>query len=118
MSLDAPHTAAGARGSSLRHAPRGASSPASFMGAVVCSASMDDAEARAQRARARAGWTVTRTSLAQPPDDDLSALSISERMALVWQLTLDAWAMTGQEIPAYERSRMPGKLVRRGKPDP
>ena len=75
---------------------------------------MDDAEARAQRAKARAGWPGTRTSLADPSEQDLSALSGSQRIAMVWQLTLDAWASTGKELPSYERSQMPGKVVRPG----
>lgn len=75
---------------------------------------MDDAEARAQRAKARAGWPVTRTSLVDQPEDDLSALSVSERIAMVWQLTLDVWASTGKELPSYERSQMPGRVVRPG----
>jgi hypothetical protein len=75
---------------------------------------MNDAEARARRAKARAGWPVAHTSLAAQLDDDLTALSVSERIAMVWQLTLDAWAMMGAAIPDYERSQMPGKVVRRG----
>jgi hypothetical protein len=81
---------------------------------MVCSNFMSDPDAREKRARARGSWPVVRADLSSQPEADLSSLSMSERLALVWQLTLDAWAMTGREIPAYERSQMPGTVVRRG----
>jgi signal transduction protein with GAF and PtsI domain len=52
--------------------------------------------------------------LAKQPDDDLSALSMAERIAMVTRLTEDAWAFTGAELPDYPRDRMPGKVIRRG----
>ena len=58
---------------------------------------------------------MARTNLADQPEHDLTALSASERIAMVWQLTLDAWATSGKELPSYERSQMPGRLVRRGR---
>jgi hypothetical protein len=70
-------------------------------------------DARQARARARAAWSIRAFPLGQEPPDDLSALTPSERVALVWQLTQDAWASMGAEIPQYTRSEMPGKVIRR-----
>lgn len=36
----------------------------------------------------------------------------SERVAMVWQLTLDAWAMSGAPLPTYTRAAMPGFMSR------
>lgn len=38
--------------------------------------------------------------------------SPSECFAMVWPLTLDAWAMTGRPLPTYLRTNIPGRLVR------
>jgi hypothetical protein len=70
-------------------------------------------DARRKRALERAQWPVRKYALGQEPEDDLSALTCGERVAMVWQLTLDAWATMGAEIPDYSRSEMPGKVVRR-----
>lgn len=67
---------------------------------------------REQRARARAAWPVRKFSLGQEPVDDLSALTVSERVAIVWRLTQDAWASTGAAIPDYSRAQTPGKVIR------
>ena len=53
--------------------------------------------------------------LGEEPGDDLSAFtSPDERLAMVWQLTMRAWALMGQPIPAYERREMPGVIRRLG----
>jgi hypothetical protein len=39
--------------------------------------------------------------------------SASERLGMMWQLALDAWASSGVPLPTYRRSEMPGKVVRR-----
>ncbi|KIG18363.1 hypothetical protein DB30_00648 [Enhygromyxa salina] len=36
-----------------------------------------------------------------------------ERVAMVWQMTLDVWASSGKLIPEYTRANMPGRLLRR-----
>lgn len=75
---------------------------------------MDDGQK--QRARARASWPMARARL----DDDASPLLLdipaADRVAMVWALTLDAWAMRGAAIPDYPRSQAPGCVVRRTKP--
>jgi hypothetical protein len=74
---------------------------------------MDDA--RSERARARAAWPIRRLRLDQVgEDDDLSTTtSVEERLAMMWPLALDAWAMGSKPLPNYERSEMPGRVLRR-----
>ncbi|HEX2252972.1 MAG TPA: hypothetical protein VHQ65_06875 [Thermoanaerobaculia bacterium] len=44
--------------------------------------------------------------------DDLSATTTpEERLAMVWPLTVDAWALSGREIPAYSRHEMPVLVI-------
>lgn len=54
------------------------------------------------------------TRLADEPelDPDVLAMTPGERVAMVWQLTVDAWALGGREIPSYPRHSMPGRVVR------
>ena len=42
----------------------------------------------------------------------MTAGTPSDRVAMVWALTLDAWAMSGKPIPDYPRAAMPGRIVR------
>ena len=72
---------------------------------------------RERRARERRDWPVRKVRLGQEPPDDLcSTTTAAERLAMVWQLTLDAWAMAGREIPDYLRSEMPIHVRRLGDP--
>ena len=70
-------------------------------------------EARAARARARATWAGrvardgTHAPALAPP-----ASTPGERLAMVWRLTLDAWAFSGRAIPDYERKDAPGRVLR------
>lgn len=74
---------------------------------------MDRDEQRRARARARAAWPITRHELREEPVDDLLARTTArERFAMVWSLTLDAWALRGEAIPDYDRQNAPGKMVR------
>ena len=62
----------------------------------------------AERAEARRTWPVARFKLGQEPGDDLSATTTAEqRLEMVWALTLEAWALAGRALPAYERSQAP-----------
>lgn len=72
---------------------------------------MSDA-ARDARAKARASWPVTRHSLNEPPSDVVRTASPSERVAMVWALTVDAWTLSGRPIPDYPRSEAPGRILR------
>lgn len=76
--------------------------------------SVDSEAARKARARARASWTGSLHRLGEEDEPDLLATTTaSERVAMVWRLTRDAWAMRGLPIPDYERSEAPGRLVRK-----
>jgi hypothetical protein len=51
--------------------------------------------------------------LGEEPGDDLSTSTTpDQRLAMVWELTMRAWALMGQPVPTYERHQMPG-FVRR-----
>ena len=53
--------------------------------------------------------------LGEEPGDDLSASTTpEERLAMVWELTMRAWALSGRPIPSYERSEMPVVVRRPG----
>ena len=67
-----------------------------------------------QRRRARAAWPVRKFCLGEEPADDLAGTTVEERVAMVWQLTLDAWAAAGREIPTYRRSEMPVRVLHKG----
>lgn len=68
-----------------------------------------------QRALARRSWPVRKYRLGdEPPDDLRSTTTASERLGMVWQLTRDAWAMAGREIPDYPRREMPIRVRRLG----
>ncbi len=69
---------------------------------------------REERARARAQWPVRRVDIADAADssDVMTTGTPAERFAMVWALTLDAWAMRGDAIPDYPRNAAPGRLLR------
>jgi hypothetical protein len=70
---------------------------------------------REERARGRAAWAGARSHLATFDDaaDVMTTGTPSERVAMVWGLTLDAWAMSGRPLPDYPRDASPGRIVRR-----
>jgi hypothetical protein len=70
-----------------------------------------------QRARARASWPGKKLRLGDGDDAaSVPGSTPSERVAMVWRLTLDAWAMSGKPIPPYARADMPGRIVRASGP--
>ena len=70
----------------------------------------DDA---ARRRAARASWSLRVFRLGEEPTEDLSATTtVAERLAMMWPLALDAFAMTGQPMPTYTRDEMPGRVIR------
>jgi hypothetical protein len=56
---------------------------------------------------------MRRVALEDERAPDVSGLTPSERVAMVWRLTLDAWAFRGEPIPSYARGESPGRIVRR-----
>ena len=66
------------------------------------------------RAAARKNWPIRIFRLGEEPSDDLSGTTTAaERIAMVWQLTQDAWASAGLPIPDYSRHDMPVKVLHR-----
>ena len=46
--------------------------------------------------------------LSDEPGDDLSgATTAEERLAMMWPLAVEAWSLTGQPMPEYERKDTP-----------
>jgi hypothetical protein len=74
-----------------------------------------DAKARAERRRQQAAqWPVRRFDLGQEPlRDPLDRSTVDERLAMMWPLAKEAWAVAGKPIATYERRDMPGALTRR-----
>ncbi|HXT50578.1 MAG TPA: hypothetical protein VN811_06020 [Thermoanaerobaculia bacterium] len=71
------------------------------------------AEGRRRRAEARASWPVRGYQLGSEPGDDLSSTTTPEqRLAMMWELALQAWQLAGHELPTYARHEIPGKLIR------
>lgn len=67
-----------------------------------------------ERRRARAGWPIRKVALGEEDlTDPRDASTVDERLALVWTLTRQQWALAQLELPSYRRSEMPGRLVRR-----
>jgi hypothetical protein len=85
----------------------------SFPLAVRCYDRSMDAE-RARRAAARASWPAKLTTLDDDVSDDLSATTTAEeRLAMMWELAVRAWALAGRPIPGYSREETPGRIIRR-----
>jgi hypothetical protein len=76
---------------------------------------MDSSEARRARAAARASTPVVRVTLAQEDSPDIASLDRSTRIAMVWPITLDAWATSGRAMPDYDRAHAPGRILRGGR---
>ena len=80
---------------------------------------MSDGSDRAARKRMRADWPIARYALGEEPGDDLSETTTpSERIAMMWPLALEAWAVAGRPLPDYTRANLPGRLFRPGEPRP
>ena len=73
-------------------------------------------EARRQRAATRRAWPLRRYELGAEPSEDVSATTTPEqRLAMMWELALQAWQLSGRELPSYARHEMPGKVTRRAR---
>lgn len=65
------------------------------------------------RATARRSWPVRLFRLGDEPSDDLSPVTTpEERVAMMWPLALEAWALAGRSVPTYARSETPVHCVR------
>ncbi len=62
----------------------------------------------AQRRARRAEWPVRVYRLGEEPGDDLSAETTpAQRLAMMWPLALEAWAVAGRALPSYGRHDVP-----------
>jgi hypothetical protein len=57
----------------------------------------------------RSQWTVKKYKLGEEPPDDLSDLTPAERIAMVWEITKNAWAF---KEPGFRESRLRRDVVR------
>ena len=71
---------------------------------------MDDSERRS-RAHARYNRATLRKAQLQPREEDLSPIRGPEAVALVHQLTIESWSLTGRAMPDYTRDRIPCRFV-------
>lgn len=63
----------------------------------------------------RARWVVRKYFLGHEPGDDLSdSTTADERLAMMWPLAMEAWALSGAGIPDYDRRTAPVRKLRRG----
>lgn len=69
-------------------------------------------DARRQRAATRESWPLRSYRLGSEPGDNLTAVTTPEqRLAMMWELALQAWHLSGRELPTYARHEIPGKLI-------
>jgi hypothetical protein len=68
-------------------------------------------DARSRAAARRATWTITRAS----NDGGVAPVPLAEgdRLALVDELSLRAWKLSGRPLPTYTRPDMPGRVIRK-----
>ena len=61
-----------------------------------------------EKGTVRRSWPVRVFKLGEEPSDDLSGSTTAEqRLAMVWSLTLEAWALAGLPMPTYARHEAP-----------
>lgn len=71
---------------------------------------------RNARRSSRASWPVRKLALGdEGPGAGRIAGSAAYLFGVAWQLSLEAWRLSGRELPSYERSEMPVKVIRRNR---
>jgi hypothetical protein len=75
-------------------------------------------KASSARARQRADWPVRKYRLTETADDAVPPPSATERLAMMWQLAVDAWSFAGRALPEYARADTPIRVLQAGNPDP
>lgn len=73
--------------------------------------SMHD-EDEAKRRQARASWPVRVHRL--DDDEGLDDTTPEQRVGMMWELAVQAWALAGLPMPDYDRAHMPVRVLRRG----
>lgn len=66
------------------------------------------------RAAARDNWPVRVYRLGEEPEDDLSETTPEQRLAMIWELSVDAWTLAGRPFPEYSRAESPVRVIRTG----
>jgi len=72
---------------------------------------VDERDEFRQRAAERSAWPVRRLALGEERDDLSAQTTATERLAMMWPLALEAWALAGLPIPDYSRQNMPSRLL-------
>ena len=56
----------------------------------------------------RRGWPIRVYRLGAETSDDLSGSTTAEqRLAMMWPLTVEAWSLSGRDLPQYVRYETP-----------
>jgi len=72
-------------------------------------------DARAKRVSRRSTWPGRKMTLEEAAMEESSGPVPAEQLfQVMWQMAVDAWALSGREIPTYTRANTPGKVIRRG----
>lgn len=61
----------------------------------------------------RSAWPVRVVRLGEKPESLAEQTTPEERLAMMWPLARDTWAMMGGDLPACPRNEMPVRVVRR-----
>ena len=70
----------------------------------------------ASRRAARANWPVRVARLADDEPVELDT-TVEQRLAMMWELATQAWAVAGCALPDYDRAHTPVRKIRRGDPE-
>lgn len=64
----------------------------------------------------RSHWQIRKTTLAdQGSENDLADKTADERVGMMWQLALDAWAMKGEPVVEQRLQRDVVRIIRGGR---
>ena len=63
----------------------------------------------------RSNWPVRKFKLGEEEEDDYSCFTPSERVAMVWEATKDAWAFKDPSWRESEFRRDVVRIIRRGR---
>lgn len=64
-----------------------------------------------ERQRERSNWPIRVRRLGEEAIDDTTP---EQRIAMMWELAVQAWAIAGKPIPDYDRAHTPVRILRRG----
>lgn len=60
----------------------------------------------------RSAWPVRILCLGETRESLAAGTTPEERLAMMWPLASDTWAMIGKDLPDYARHEMPIRIVR------